>query len=109
MTGLHLQSECGYDITGKIISTILRSSNSLHTSLDECIQGCITFWGEIERQQVLTAEDPQVARDAVRRVAKALYDPTGGVIAQCEFGAGAKPAAIEAVFDEWRRVAEEHP
>ncbi len=70
-------------------------------------KGCITFWGEIDRQHTLTVDDAQVARDAVRRVAQALYDPSGGVIAQCEFGAGAKPAAVEAVFDEWQKVAEE--
>jgi len=70
-------------------------------------QGCITFWGEIDRQHILTADDPRVARDAVRRVADVLYDPSGGVIAECEFGAGAKPAAVDAVFDEWRRVAAE--
>jgi hypothetical protein len=37
-------------------------------------------------------------------VAKALYDPSGGVMAQCEFGPGANPACVEAVFDEWERL-----
>lgn len=68
-------------------------------------KGAITFWGEIDRQHVLPSPDPQVARDAVRRVARALYDRSGGVIAQCEFGAGANPACVEAVFEEWDAVA----
>jgi len=70
-------------------------------------KGRITFWGEVDRQHVLPSPNPQVAREAVRRVARALYDPRGGVIAQCEFGAGANPAAVEAVFDEWQRIAAE--
>ncbi|MBM3500893.1 MAG: methyltransferase [Armatimonadetes bacterium] len=68
-------------------------------------KGAITFWGEIDRQHVLPANDPEVARDAVRRVVEALYDPSGGVIAQCEFGAGANPVCVEAVFEAWEEVA----
>jgi hypothetical protein len=67
-------------------------------------KGAITFWGEIDRQHILPSPDPQVAREAVRRVAKALYDRSGGVIAQCEFGPGANPACVEAVFEEWEAV-----
>ena len=47
----------------------------------------MTFWGEIDRQYVLTDEDPDVGRRAVRQVAEHLYDPKGGLIAQFEFGA----------------------
>ena len=68
-------------------------------------QGAITFWGEIDRQHVLPSEDPEVAKAAVRRVVEALHDPAGGVIAQCEFGPGANPACVAAVFEEWERVA----
>jgi uroporphyrinogen decarboxylase len=67
-------------------------------------KGRITFWGEIDRQHVLPAADPQVARDAVRHVAKYLYDPKGGIIAQFEFGPGANPAVALAIFDEWDKV-----
>ena len=35
------------------------------------------------------APDPEDGRRAVREVARHLYDPAGGVIAQFEFGAGA--------------------
>lgn len=68
-------------------------------------KGRMTFWGEIDRQRVLCADDPEVARREVRRIAKALQDPRGGVIAQLEFGAGARPATVAAVFEEWDAVS----
>ncbi len=67
-------------------------------------KGRITFWGEIDRQHILPYATEQETRAAVRRVADALYDGHGGVIAQCEFGAGAKPENVRAVFDEWNRI-----
>ena len=67
-------------------------------------KGCITFWGEICRQHVLPSADPEVARAAVRRVVDSLYDPAGGVVAQLEFGPGANPACVDAVFDEWHKL-----
>jgi len=70
-------------------------------------KGKITFWGEIDRQHVLPSANPQVGRDAVRKVAQHLYDPKGGVIAQFEFGAGANPETALAVFDEWSQVEKE--
>ena len=68
------------------------------------VRGSITFWGEIDRQHVLPSSDPNVGRDAVRKVAKHLYDPRGGIIAQFEFGAGANPKTALAVFEEWEKV-----
>ena len=50
-------------------------------------KGRITFWGEIDRQHILSSPDVEVARRAVRRVADALYDGHGGVIALFELGA----------------------
>lgn len=67
----------------------------------------LTFWGEIDRQHVLAYGTPADTRGAVRRVADALYDGHGGVIAQCEFGPGAQPANVRAVFEEWDRVSTE--
>ena len=67
-------------------------------------KGRITFWGEIDRQHILPAGDVELARKAVRRVAKALHDTAGGVIAQCEFGAGARPENVRAVYEEWNKV-----
>ncbi len=74
--------------------------------LARTVKGRLTFWGEIDRQHVLPSGDPQAARDAVQKVAEHLHDPAGGVIAQCEFGPGANPACIEAVYDEWARLGE---
>ncbi len=71
------------------------------------VKGKITFWGEIDRQHVLTSPDPRVAREAVRRVAGHFYDPRGGVIAQFEAGPGTRPEAAEAIFDEWEKVGAE--
>jgi uroporphyrinogen-III decarboxylase len=67
-------------------------------------KGKITFWGEIDRQHVLPAKDPAVARNAVRTAAKHLYDPRGGMIAQFELGPGANPENAFAIYDEWDRV-----
>ncbi len=71
------------------------------------VKGKITFWGEIDRQHILPSPDPEEGRRAVREVARHLYDPAGGIIAQLEFGAGANPATVIAVYEEWERVAEE--
>ena len=67
-------------------------------------KGEITFWGEIDRQHVLTSTDPQVGRDAVRKVASHLYDPAGGIIAQFELGAGSTAETATAIFEEWDAV-----
>jgi len=67
-------------------------------------KGKITFWGEIDRQHVLPSPNPETGRQAVREVAKHLYDPKGGLIAQFEFGPGANPATAMAILDEWERV-----
>ncbi len=67
-------------------------------------RGRLTFWGEIDRQHILPSGDPAVGRKAVRRVAEALYDPAGGVIAQLEFGLAANPEVVAAVYDEWEKV-----
>jgi len=67
-------------------------------------KGKITFWGEIDRQHVLPSADLQVGRDAVKTVVDKLYDPTGGVIAQFEFGPGANPEMAKIIFPEWQRL-----
>jgi uroporphyrinogen decarboxylase len=64
-------------------------------------KGKITFWGEIDRQHILPDNNPQVGRDAVQTVASKLYLPAGGIIAQLEFGAGANPETVKAVYSEW--------
>lgn len=75
--------------------------------LSKRVKGRITFWGEIDRQHVLTSKNPQVGREAVRQVARHLYDCKGGLIAQFEFGPGANPETAMAVFDEWEQLQHE--
>jgi hypothetical protein len=70
-------------------------------------RGRITFWGEIDRQHVLPSH-PEAGRAAVRQVASQLYDPSGGLIAQFEFGLSTNPDTALAVFDEWQRWDELH-
>ncbi len=71
------------------------------------VKGRITFWGEIDRQHVMPASDPQVARDAVRRIAAHLHDPRGGIIAQFELGPAGNPENAFAIYEEWEKVHEE--
>ncbi|MBN1292736.1 MAG: methyltransferase [Candidatus Latescibacteria bacterium] len=71
--------------------------------LGERFRGKITFWGEIDRQHILPyATVPEVV-ESVHAVRDALYKD-GGVIAQCEFGPGAKPENVYAVFDTWNKI-----
>lgn len=62
--------------------------------------GRLTFWGEVDRQHLLPYGTPADVRAAVARVRRALWRE-GGVIAQCEFGIGARPENVAAVFAAW--------
>jgi hypothetical protein len=62
--------------------------------------GKITFWGEIDRQNILPYATVDEVKSAVRLVKETLWQ-NGGAIAQCEFGAGSNPANIRAVFEAW--------
>jgi hypothetical protein len=64
-------------------------------------KGRITFWGEIDRQQILPHATAAECRAAVQRVIENLYSPRGGVIAQFELGAAAKLENAEAIFKAW--------
>jgi uroporphyrinogen decarboxylase len=68
--------------------------------LGENFKGQITFWGEIDRQHLLPNGSKEDIVKAVNQVKDALY-ADGGVIAQCEFGPGAKPENINSVFQTW--------
>jgi uroporphyrinogen decarboxylase len=68
------------------------------------VKGKITFWGEIDRQHILPSPDPDAGRRAVREVARHLYDPRGGIIAQLEFGLAANPAVVSSVYAEWEKI-----
>jgi len=64
-------------------------------------KGRITFWGEVDRQQILPFGTPDDCREAVRRVRRALDDGSGGLIAECEWGVRTPVDNVRAVFDEW--------
>ena len=64
-------------------------------------RGRITFWGEIDRQQVLPFGTPADVTAAVQRVRAALDDGRGGVIAQCEWGNDVPAENVAAVFEAW--------
>jgi hypothetical protein len=64
--------------------------------------GKITFWGEVDRQRLLPYGTPEDIRAAVGRLGRA-FDRRGGVVAQCEFGIGARPENVAAVFESWNR------
>ena len=72
-------------------------------TLGESFRGRITFWGEIDRQQILARGDLDSVRSAVQKVFHALHKE-GGVIAQCEFGPGARPENVITVFEAWDRI-----
>lgn len=64
------------------------------------VAGKITFWGEIDRQNILPNGSASDIRNAVTLVYEKLYR-NGGVIGQCEFGPAANPENILRVFEEW--------
>lgn len=67
-------------------------------------KGRITFWGEIDRQYLLSQGSQAEIEAAVQSVWQHLYAP-GGVIAQCEFGLEARPRNIQAVFATWDKLS----
>jgi uroporphyrinogen decarboxylase len=67
--------------------------------------GKITFWGEVDRQHLLVDASPQQIDQAVRDVYAKLW-ANGGCFAQCEFGAGAKPANVRQVYESWDLVSQ---
>jgi uroporphyrinogen-III decarboxylase len=67
------------------------------------LRGKITFWGEIDRQHLLPTGSKADIAAAVRRVYENLYD-RGGAIAQCEFGAGARPENVYQVYQTWEEI-----
>ena len=68
-------------------------------------KGKITFWGEIDRQNILPSDDIHKVRQAVDEVYETLYS-NGGCIAQCEFGPGARPENVFEVFHRWNEISE---
>lgn len=67
-------------------------------------RGQITFWGEIDRQHTLSHGSLHDVEKAVECAYDNLYD-NGGIIAQCEFGVGARPENVRHVFATWERIS----
>lgn len=66
--------------------------------------GRLTFWGEIDRQHMLPDFNRDEIEHAVHQIHQLFYK-RGGVIAQCEFGPGAKPENVWTVFETWNRIS----
>ena len=66
-------------------------------------KGKITFWGELDRQFILPNGTKEDVRNAVIDMKEKLYDQ-GGIIAQCEFGAGAKPENVYELYKAWDEI-----
>jgi methylmalonyl-CoA mutase cobalamin-binding domain/chain len=60
--------------------------------------GQLTFWGELDRQQILPQASTEEVAEAARQMRSALHR-SGGLIAQCEFGPGARPENVYAFFE----------
>lgn len=69
----------------------------------EKYSGKITFWGEMDRQHLLPVGSVEDIEEAVASVRSSLWRK-GGCIAQCEFGPGAKPENVSAVYSAWNRI-----
>lgn len=67
--------------------------------------GRLTFWGEIDRQILLSRGTKEEVARAVRDIRAHLY-ADGGVIAECEFGPGSRPENVVHVFETWRQLDE---
>jgi uroporphyrinogen decarboxylase len=65
--------------------------------------GKITFWGEMDRQHLLARGTREEVDRAVRSVHANLWRK-GGCIAQCEFGAAARPENVRQVYESWASV-----
>jgi hypothetical protein len=80
------------------------------TELGRRFRGQMTFWGEIDRQELLPHGSLDDVRQAVAEMRQSLH-ADGGVIAQCEFGPGANPDNVLEVFRAWQALdgEREHP
>ena len=72
-------------------------------------KGKITFWGEIDRQNILPFGSVDDVYKAVARVRRALDDGQGGLIAQCEWGPNNPVRNIRAVFEAWNTPLDQLP
>lgn len=68
----------------------------------EQFRGKITFWGEIDRQYLLTRGTADEVREAVRKVHRLLWQ-NGGCIGQVDFGPGTNPDNLAAALEQWEQ------
>ncbi len=99
---------CITDIVDDLIEVGVQALNSQVkcmgvAELGRRFRGRLTFWGEIDRQEILAFGSRADVARAVCEVRQHLY-ADGGVIAQCEFGPGAKPENVLEVFRAWQRL-----
>ncbi len=97
-----------FDIYPDLIEIGVDAINSQLFCMDierigELFAGKITFWGEIDRQHLLPRASTAEIAAAVQRVYSALYR-SGGVIAECEFGTGARPENVWQVYQSWEEI-----
>ncbi|MGE5357480.1 MAG: uroporphyrinogen decarboxylase family protein [Bacteroidales bacterium] len=96
------------DIIDDLIEVGVHALNSqIHcmgpSELGRRFAGRLTFWGEMDRQHLLAFGTPADVTRAVHEAYAHLYR-NGGVIAQCEFGPGARPENVFEVFRAWEAV-----
>ena len=96
---------CIIDIIGDLIELGLDAINSQIfcmgvEKLAEKFKGQITFWGEIDRQNLLPFGSMDEIEASVHLVYDNLYD-NGGVIGELEFGLAAKPENVSKAFETW--------
>lgn len=69
-------------------------------------RGHLTFWGEIDRQNLIPNGTKADIDAAVRKVYGTLWQD-GGCIAQCEFGPGANPGNVYRIYEQWAALRPE--
>ena len=69
----------------------------------EQFRGQITFWGEIDRQNILPFGSSEDVENAVKNVKDHLWKD-GGCIAQCDFGVGVNPQNVFKVFETGGKI-----
>ena len=94
------------EIVGDLIEVGVHALNSQikcmgTEELGRRFRGRLTFWGEVDRQELLPSGSLEDIRGVVQEMRAHLWCD-GGVIGQCEFGPGAKPENVFEVFRTWR-------
>lgn len=72
----------------------------------EQFKGKLTFWGEIDRQYLLSQGSLEEIEAAVKSIYTQLWQ-NGGCIAQLEFGASAKSENVYKAFETWDKIRNE--